>query len=89
MNYRTDRDSKYIVTASIGESLGERGETRSFLFDESPDGPEITKAVLDTYKEIVSLPQYVNGDFYQQKLHAIAAGVLAKVNKNISEEKDD
>ena len=80
-------DSNYIVTASIGESLGERGETRNFLFDASPTEREITKAILDTYKEIVSQPEYANGDFYQQKLHTIAAKVLAEVNKNISEQK--
>ncbi len=82
-----NRDPNYIVTASIGESLGERAETRSFLFDDSPNDQEITKAILDTYKEIVSLPEYANGDFYEQKLHAIAASVLAEVNKNISEQK--
>src|SRR6185437_3899970 len=82
-----DRGSNYIVSTSIGESLAERSETRSFLFDGSPSGQEITKAVLDTYKEIVSLPQYSNGGFYEQKLHIIAASVLAKVNHSISEEK--
>jgi len=82
-----NRDSNYIVTTSIGESLGERGEIRNFLFDDSPTNQEITKAILDTYKDIVSQPEYANGDFYEQKLHAIAGSVMASVNKNISEEK--
>ncbi|MDE3185127.1 MAG: hypothetical protein KGM16_17085 [Bacteroidota bacterium] len=82
-----NRDPNYIVTASIGESLGERSETRRFLFDDSPNDQEITKAILDTYKEIASQPEYASGDFYEQKLHTIAANVLAEVNKNISEEK--
>jgi N12 class adenine-specific DNA methylase len=81
-------DSNYIVTTSIGESLGERGETASFVFDDSPTDQQITKAVLDTYKEMVSSPEYVNGDFYQQKLHAIAESILAAVNKNIAEQKN-
>jgi hypothetical protein len=80
-------DSNYIVTTSIGESMGERGETRSFLFGDSPTDQEITKAVLDTYKEIVSQPEYANGDFYEQKLHDIASRALADVNKNISAQK--
>jgi N12 class adenine-specific DNA methylase len=83
-----DTHPDYIVTASIGESLGERGETRNFLFDDSPTDQEISKAIIDTYKEIASQPEYANGDFYQQKLHAIASSVLAAVNKSISEEKN-
>jgi len=82
-----DKGSNYIVSASIGESLGEKGEKRSFIFDGAPSDPEITKAVLDTYKEIAGRLDYANGGFYEQKLHTIAAGVLAKVNQSISEEK--
>ncbi|MDQ2719363.1 MAG: hypothetical protein M3Z26_06320 [Bacteroidota bacterium] len=82
-----NKDSNYTVTTSIGESLGERGETRNFLFENPPTNQEITKAILDSYKEIVSQPGYANGDFYEQKLHTIAGNVLAAVNRNISEEK--
>jgi len=80
-------DLKYIALVSIGESLGERGEKRQFWYHNYPAPREISKDVIDTYKDIVSLPEYANGDFYEQKLHAIAGSVLAKINKNISEEK--
>ncbi|HET7116099.1 MAG TPA: helicase-related protein [Hanamia sp.] len=83
-----DNDPNYILRTSIGESLGERGETASFVFEDLPTDQQITKVVLDTYKEIASSPEYVNGDFYQQKLHAIAENVLEAVNKNIAEQKN-
>jgi hypothetical protein len=83
-------DPNFIVTISLGESLGERAETQGFLLSDFPEKSvnETISFVLNAYKEIVSDPQYANGDFYQQKLHAIAGNVLAAVNKNISEEKN-
>ena len=83
-------DPNLIVSISLGESLGERAETQTFLFSDFPEESvnETVSYVLNDYKEIVSDPQYANGDFYQQKLHAIAGNVLTAVNKNISEEKN-
>jgi N12 class adenine-specific DNA methylase len=83
-------DPNFIVSISLGESLGERAETQTFLFSDFPEESvnETVSYVLNAYKEIVSDPEYANGDFYQQKLHAIAGNVLAAVNKNISEEKN-
>ena len=82
-------DPNFIVSISLGESLGERAETQGFLLSDFPKQSvsETISCVLNAYKEIVSDPQYANGDFYQQKLHAIAGNVLAAVNKNIREEK--
>lgn len=79
---------KYIAVVSIGESMGERGEKRQFWYHDFPTPLEISKDVIDTYKDIVSLPEYANGDFYEQKLHAIAANVLEAVNKNIADQKN-
>lgn len=83
-------DPNLIVSISLGESLGERAETQSFLFSDFPQESvnETVSYVLHAYKEIVSDPRYANGDFYQQKLHAIAASVLETVNKNIADQKN-
>ena len=58
------QDPNYIVTTAIGQSLGERAETRNFSFDAAPPEREITKAILDTYKEMISQPEYTKFDFY-------------------------
>jgi hypothetical protein len=83
-------DPNFIVSISLGKSLGENAETQTFLFSDFPEESinETNSCVLNAYKKIVSDPQYANGDFYQQKLHAIAGNVLAAVNKNISKEKN-
>lgn len=83
-------DPNFIVNLSLGESLGEGAETQSFLFADFPEVSvnETISYVLNAYKEIVSDPGYANGDFYQQKLHAIAANVLEAVNRNIADQKN-
>jgi len=80
-------DKSYILNASIGASLSDRAEQSYFRFDDFPEDGEITKAILNNYKDIVSKQEYASGEFYQQKLHAIATNILANLSNQVSGQK--
>lgn len=68
---------RFYAKVSIFESMGERGENREFIYSSRPTNTDISRDVIQAYRDIVSEGEYENGSAYEEEMHKKAVEILA------------